>query len=445
VAAEAKRATLPAMGALPFLFDAVLFDLDGTLVATDRFWVDAARIGARRAFEELGLERPMPTSEQWMSLVGLPLTHGFDMLFADLTPAARKLVYARCVEEENKALSAGRAALIPGVDSMLTDLRARGVRLGVASNCGQSYLESMMHELGLARWIEQGRCLDSPGTGSKASMVADLLDVFGTRAAVMVGDRTGDRDAAWQNGVPHVHFARGFATADERIDCEATIDDMGALVPRLERRAQWIAGALEKLGFLSGDKGARPRSLGVTGHTGSGKTLFARDVQRILAAAGRGAVVVALEDFQKAETSAQELTSTAFAPASRPLDHLGHAYDVERLRMHVLEPHAQKQRVELAQAGRDVAAGADDVLILQGPFLLHPQLRPHLDRVVHLETSDTVGLRRIAGRDARSADPETLLRVRRSALPAQRGFDQVVPPREKADMVLDGENALGPA
>jgi hypothetical protein len=113
--------------------------------------------------------------------------------------------------------------------------------------------------------------------------------------------------------------------------------------------------------------------------------------------------------------------------------------------MHVLEPHAQRQRVELAHAGRDVAAEPDDVLILQGPFLLHPELHPHLDRVVHLETSDSVGLRRIAGRDARSADPETLLRVRRSALPAQRGFDQIVPPREKADLVLDGDNALGPA
>ena len=38
-------------------YDAVLFDLDGTLVATDRFWPQAARAGALLAFEELGLER----------------------------------------------------------------------------------------------------------------------------------------------------------------------------------------------------------------------------------------------------------------------------------------------------------------------------------------------------------------------------------------------------
>src|SRR5690349_20809984 len=98
VAESAERATLPAMSAQPFLFDAVLFDLDGTLVATDRFWVDAARAGARRAFEELGLERAMPTAAEWMGMVGLPLEQAFDALFTDLDPKARAHVFARCVQ-----------------------------------------------------------------------------------------------------------------------------------------------------------------------------------------------------------------------------------------------------------------------------------------------------------------------------------------------------------
>ena len=33
----------------------------------------------------------------------------------------------------------------------------------------------------------------------------------------------------------------------------------------------------------------------------------------------------------------------------------------------------------------------------------------------------------------------------RSALPAQRGFDVLIPPAKHADLVLDGDNALGPA
>src|SRR5204862_6096159 len=108
---------------------------------------------------------------------------------------------------------------------------------------------AMMHGLGLERWIEEGRCLASPGVMSKAGMVADLLDAFGTRSAVMVGDRLADREAAWQNGLPHVHFSRGFAQVGEKIECEATIDAKRDLVPRLQRRATWIADAPERLGL----------------------------------------------------------------------------------------------------------------------------------------------------------------------------------------------------
>lgn len=439
------------MSRLPFLFDAVIFDLDGTLVATDRFWVDAAREGARRAFAELEIEREMPSRDQWMNLVGLPLALGFDQLFADLDPKQRRHVYMRCVEEENRALKAGQAVLIPGVEATLADLHARGVRLGIASNCGQDYLDSMMHELGLARFIEQARCLDSPRMQSKGAMVGDLLEAFATRAAVMVGDRLGDRDAAWENGVPHVHLARGFAQPGEEVPCEASIEGIGDLVPRLEKRAHWISGALDRLGF--GKNGAAPahapsvispRTLGVTGHSGSGKTIFARDAAILLRARGRTAAVVALDDFLKQEDRAVDLASTAFVPKDRALDHLTQAFEVDELVQRVLAPHARGEAIAFERGPARIEVPAGAVLVLQGSFLLHPSLRDKLERVVHLEVSEGQSLRRVAGRDARKHGPESLLRVRRHFLPTQRAFDEQIDPKTTADLVLEAENALGP-
>jgi phosphoglycolate phosphatase-like HAD superfamily hydrolase/uridine kinase len=460
------------MSRLPFLFDAVLFDLDGTLVATDRFWVEAAREGARRAFAELEIEREMPTREQWMNLVGMPLALGFDQLFADLTPRERRVVYARCVEEENRALKAGQAALLPGVETTLADLRSRGVRVGLASNCGQDYLDAMMNGLGLARFVEQARCLDTPRMQSKGGMVGDLLETFGTRAAVMVGDRLGDRDAAWENGVPHVHLARGFAQPGEDVPCEAVIEGIGDLLPRLEKRAQWIADALDRLGFasrISADESSAslnptmpsssspaeassnaasiraPRTLGITGHSGSGKTIFARDAAMILRSRGHAAAVVALDDFLKLESQAVDLTSTAFVPKDRALDHLSQAFEVEELVQRVLEPHAHGEAIAFERGTARIEVPAGAVLLLQGLFLLHPALRPKLERVVHLEVSESQSLRRVAGRDARKHGPESLLRVRRHFLPTQRAFDDHIDPKKSADLVLDAENALGPA
>ncbi len=425
----------------PFLFDAVVFDLDGTLVATDRFWVDAARAGTRRAFAELSIEHSMPSAEQWMSLVGHPLSQGFDQLFSDLDAKQRSLIRARCVEEERNALRAGQAALVPGVAEALSALSERGARLGIASNCGQDYLDAMMNGLGLSRWIDDARCLDSPGATSKAGMVGDLVEAFGTRSAVMVGDRRGDRDAAWENGLPHVHFARGFAQPGEEVASEASIDDMGELVPRLEQRARWIGKMLERLDFFG--KGGSA-SLGITGHSGSGKTIFARDCATLLAARGRAAAIVALDDFLRSGITSEDLSSTGFWAVDRPLDHLDRAYDVEDLFALVIEPHRAGEAVAYERNGARIEVPRGSVLILQGPFLLHPRLRPALDKVVHLEVSEGQSLRRIAGRDARRRGPESLLAVRRHHLPTQRAFDEAVKPAEHADLVLDAENALGP-
>jgi phosphoglycolate phosphatase-like HAD superfamily hydrolase/uridine kinase len=429
----------------PFLFDAVVFDLDGTLVATDRFWVDAARAGARRAFSELGLEHAMPSAEQWMSLVGHPLSFGLDRLFPDLTERQRSLIRRRCEEEEHQALRAGQAALLPGVADALCGLRERGAKLGIASNCGQDYLDAMMNGLGLAKWIDEARCLDTPGASSKAWMVGDLVDAFGTRAAVMVGDRLGDRDAAWENGLPHVHHARGFATLGEEVPCEAAIEEMSQLVPRLERRTRWIEGVLGDLGLLDAKSARAPRSLGITGHSGCGKTIFARDCVRVLAAAGRKAVLVALEDFAKEGITNKELASTAFWSVDKPMDQLERTYDVGDLLARVLEPHARGEDVAIERDGARIEVPRDAVLVVQGLFLLHPRLRAALDRVIHLEVGEVQSLRRIAGRDARRRGPESLLAVRRHLLPTQRAFDEAVKAAEHADLVLDAENALGPA
>lgn len=281
----------------PFPFDALIFDLDGTLLATDRYWIPAARAGARRAFAELGIERAEPSDADWMSLVGLPLAQGFDLLFADLSPAERTLVRERCVEEEHFALDAGKGALLPGVREALEELRARRVALGIASNCSQPYLDAALGKLGLAEFVREGRCLDTPGIATKADMVRDLLCTFGTRSAVMVGDRAGDRDAAHANAIPHVHLRSGFAPPGEHVECEAVIEDLRALLPRLWRRGTWILDALEQLGCLGP---APPRRIALTGLPAAGKTLFARDALRLLRA--RDIESVALEQVDRLDS-----------------------------------------------------------------------------------------------------------------------------------------------
>jgi len=337
----------------PFPFDAVLFDMDGTLVATDRFWLPAATAGARRAFAELELDRDPPTKADWLSMVGLPLDEGFARICGDLAPRELALLKARVLEEEEEAVAGNGIDLLPGVRAALGELRRLGVRTGIASNCEARYLERVMGAVGLPELIDEARCLDSEGVQDKADMVCELLRCLGTRSAVMVGDRVGDRDAAHANGLPHVHLAGGFAPPGEEVSCEAVIEGAGGLLDRLRGRTRWIEGALEQLGVrLEGPPGG-PRTIGITGGAAAGKTLFTRDAARILRARGRPATAVGAEAFRRGEAR--------------------------------------------SEPGR--------LLLVEGPDLLEAELRPRLDRVLLLEVSREVARRRLGGRRRGRAGP----------------------------------------
>lgn len=389
-----------------FAFDAVLFDMDGTLVATDRYWPQAAQEGATRAFEELGIEAPVPTRAQWMSLVGGELSSGVARLLPELDESAREHVLRRCIEAEHAYLAQGRAGFLPGVESTLAQLHAAGVRLGIASNCSARYLDQLMADLNLGRWIEEARCLDSPRVRNKADMIEDLLAVFETRSAVMVGDRAGDRDAAWANALPHVHLIDGYSTAGEEVAAQATLDSMDGMVELLAGRARDLRTLLDEL--MPGSDG-EPLTLGVSGDLASGKTLLARDLVRL----GRG------------DVECIELESVRRHPNRAGVDPLDGAYDLEALQRLLARPASTPLR------------------ILEGPMLLDPRLRDLCQVHLYLEVPTSISLARVQGRDARHS-PAAMEFATEVLLPWQRQWNAAHLPGELAQRTLLGHNPLRP-
>jgi len=395
-------------GAIPF--DAVLFDLDGTLVATDAFWPVAADRGCREAFRRLGIERALPTPAEWMSMVGLPLARGFDAVFGDLAPTVRAQVHDHVVAAEHEALAAGGAALYPDVPDVLATLRAAGCRLGIASNCGQGYLDAMLGSdgPGLGRWIDEARCLDSPGVHDKADMVADLALTFDTRSVVMVGDRDGDRAAAHANGFPHVHLRHGFAVSGEHVAAEAELDALGALPDLLAGRDRWIGAVLDELGVRPGAAGRVPgRVIGIGGGPCAGKRLFARDAARWLERRGVRAEVLALD-----------LPADALLAAGGP----ARADEAAR-------------RVEARRGER--------VLLVTGEALVAPRLVTVLDRLLWLAQDDERALARARGPHG-IGRTVTALEHTRARLDAVRELTTRWDPARVADALVRAENPLGP-
>ena len=269
----------------------------------------------------------------------------------------------------------------------------------------------MWEGVGLREWMEQARCLDSPGVRDKADMIADLLSTFGTRRAVMVGDRLGDRDAAYANGLPHIHLARGYAGVDENVACEAVIEGFDSLLPILARRASFLDECAAELLALP-----TPAVVGVDGSSGSGKTIFAEDLERRLRAAGRRVRRLSLLDFLAVERAAAR---------SDPVERLAAALD-------------------LASLEAALAAQGDGLSLLSGPFLAYAPLAARLDWRIHLAAPEDVCLRRILGRDARRGGLNSIQDLLHDQRPWELAFERAQGAAAGADRRVDNGNLLDP-
>jgi phosphoglycolate phosphatase len=196
----------------------VIFDIDGTLLATDAFWLEIGRRAVAAVYSRHSIGRELPDARRFLDAIGLPLPDFWEAILpADLHHLLDE-VEAEAEELADAAFAEGHGALYPGARSLLEELARAGAHLALASNCGQRYLDSFQSAFGLGKLVSEARCQDSPGVSSKDDMVADILTTVGTRDAVLVGDRGSDRQAARANGIPFILFVGGFGDEEPRAE-----------------------------------------------------------------------------------------------------------------------------------------------------------------------------------------------------------------------------------
>lgn len=199
--------------------DALILDLDGTLVRSSALFHRAATVVLRRLAEARGHAFEAPPRERTDALLGLPWRELLAGLAPDADAREQELLTAWLHEEESRLLreELGPDLLFPGALDALDAVRARGVRLAVASNCQDFYLEAVMRSTGLGARIELPLCLSTPGIRSKTEMAARALAHFGARRAVVIGDRVHDAEAAAANGLAFLRFVgASYGSSDER-------------------------------------------------------------------------------------------------------------------------------------------------------------------------------------------------------------------------------------
>jgi phosphoglycolate phosphatase len=207
VVTETLRSTVAARPQL------VLFDLDGTLTDSAQGIVSSFK----HALGEVGA--PVPDGDLASRIVGPPMHHTLrKMGLGNNTDAA---IAAYRADYSTRGWAMNR--LFDGVAALLTDLRAAGVRLAVATSKAEPTARRILAHFGLDGHFEVIAGASVDGTrASKSDVVAHALTQLRPLPdrVLMVGDRSHDVEGAAAHGIDTVVVGWGYGRED--------FDDPGA-------------------------------------------------------------------------------------------------------------------------------------------------------------------------------------------------------------------------
>lgn len=212
------------------------FDLDGVLYSSEPFLGTAyresiARVNAIRP----GSFARVPETGEIMPHIGWPVPVILARLFPDAAPAAIELLHQATLDAICARVTRREGMLYPAVPETLAELHARGVQLAVASNGRTRYVETVLDTYGLgARFVER---ITADQVGDKSAVLRAYLERLRVpaRAAVMIGDRASDVDAARAVGCHFIGCDYGHGHRDEIADAGPLVGDFAALPAVLER------------------------------------------------------------------------------------------------------------------------------------------------------------------------------------------------------------------
>ena len=215
--------------------DAVIFDLDGTLVDS----VDdvAAVLNTLLAAERIS-PFPRETVAGFMG-EGIRATVGKALAARGVEAGAERLdrLHARFVDLYClHPVSATR--LFPYAGSLLAGLAARGVKIGICTNKAEAPARLILEQVGIARYVEAVIASDS-GYGMKPAptpLLACARQLGARRERVVyVGDHPIDVETARAAGIAMVGVSYGYAVGD--LEAEQVVDCLSGLPTILARLA----------------------------------------------------------------------------------------------------------------------------------------------------------------------------------------------------------------
>jgi len=178
-----------------------IFDLDGTLVDS----VDQIGFSINLARNDFGYKE-LP-SEKIEELVGLPIQSFLSDLPLDNHKKDSLIIHFRKILE----MEIIRENIIfPGVEQLLTGLRAKGLKLAIATSKPTYLARLVVKNSPLSALFDVIQGTDGFPAKPDPTCILMAMEELGTSNAIMVGDRVEDIIAAKAAGIDSIGIANSF-------------------------------------------------------------------------------------------------------------------------------------------------------------------------------------------------------------------------------------------
>ena len=208
-------------------YDAVLFDLDGTLTESEPGIVNSVKY----ALGKMGV--PTPDGEQLRSFIGPPLMESFMRVGMFSEEDARRAV--EIYRERFGDVGWRENSVYRGIPAVLRALRAHGVYVAVATAKPLEFSRRILDWFGLSPLVDRLEAISlNDHHADKAEIIRRALPAAYGRAC-MVGDRAGDILGARENGIDAIGALYGYGSRAEleEAGAHALAENPEALLPLL--------------------------------------------------------------------------------------------------------------------------------------------------------------------------------------------------------------------
>lgn len=190
----------------------VIFDFDGTVVDTGEGIIKSLQY----SFEQMG--RKIPDMSDLKKFIGPPIHYSYTHFYGVSEDEVG--MYIKKYRERYKIKGIYECELYEGMKELLTELRSRGVKIGIASSKPEHLIYSVADYLEITDMFDAivGVKIDDSNHSTKTGLVLEAMKQLGAtdkEKVLMVGDRCFDIDGAAGAGVKSCGVLWGYGNKEE--------------------------------------------------------------------------------------------------------------------------------------------------------------------------------------------------------------------------------------